>query len=346
MNIVFLIIGLVIGGLLIFLFLRPKLKKVQLDTNKIYEEIKKQEDIYSSLIEKNEKLKTDFSEKSLVFNEQLNRLYQDVSILETNKNNLKSSIEELRAEATKSTEEIYNTSYKLMQEKLDKAAEELSKQYETAKDKCVREYLTALQESNEDFMKQFADLHQKLSIAKEELAEYRAKADAAINAAKREEEKLLQLDKYKINLSDLDLLEINRLREIAPYFRNARAIYKIIWESYYRNPTTDLINRVIGTSITTGIYKLTNLKNSKVYIGQAVDIGSRWKEHIKAGLGIDTPNSILYNGMREEGVENFTFEILEICPGTQLNNRETYWIEFYRSREHGYNMTKGGSSKK
>lgn len=89
----------------------------------------------------------------------------------------------------------------------------------------------------------------------------RAKADAAIAAAKREEEKLLEIDKYKILVTDLDLLEINRLREIAPYFRNARAIYKIIWESYYRNNTTDLINRVIGAGTHTGIYKLTNLKN-------------------------------------------------------------------------------------
>lgn len=95
----------------------------------------------------------------------------------------------------------------------------------------------------------------------------RAKADAAIAAAKREEEKLLEIDKYKILVSELDLLEINRLREIAPYFRNARAIYKIIWESYYRNLTTEMINRVVGAGEHTGIYKLTNLKNQKVYIG-------------------------------------------------------------------------------
>lgn len=95
----------------------------------------------------------------------------------------------------------------------------------------------------------------------------RAKAKAAIEAAKREEEKKLELDKYKILISELDLLEINRLREIAPYFRNPRAIYKIIWETYYRNNTTDLINRIIGSEEKTGIYKITNLNNQKTYIG-------------------------------------------------------------------------------
>lgn len=177
------------------------------------------------------------------------------------------------------------------------------------------------------------------------ISDMRAKVDAAIAAAKREEEKLLEIDKYKILVTDLDLLEINRLREIAPYFRNARAIYKIIWESYYRNNTTDLINRVIGAGTHTGIYKLTNLKNQKVYIGQAANLADRWKDHIKAGLGIDTPNNMLYTAMIKDGVENFTFEVLEECERSALNDRETYYIEFYRSQEHGYNMTKGGARK-
>lgn len=190
-----------------------------------------------------------------------------------------------------------------------------------------------------------ASKREEVKIAEQQLATLRAKADAAIAAAKREEEKLLEIDKYKILVSELDLLEINRLREIAPYFRNARAIYKIIWESYYRNNTTDLINRVIGAGTHTGIYKLTNLKNQKVYIGQAANIAERWKDHIKAGLGIDTPNNMLYAAMIKDGVENFTFEVLEECERSALNDRETYYIEFYRSQEYGYNMTKGGARK-
>ena len=106
-----------------------------------------------------------------------------------------------------------------------------------------------------------AQKHREAEELQKKLDVLRAKADAAIAAAKREEEKLLEIDKYKILVSDLDLLEINRLREIAPYFRNARAIYKIIWESYYRNLTTDMINRVVGSGAHTGVYKLTNLTN-------------------------------------------------------------------------------------
>ena len=188
-----------------------------------------------------------------------------------------------------------------------------------------------------------ADKNREVEVLQKKLDILRAKADAAIAAAKREEEKLLEIDKYKILVTDLDLLEINRLREIAPYFRNARAIYKIIWESYYRNNTTDLINRVIGSGTHTGIYKLTNLTNQKVYIGQATNLADRWKDHIKAGLGIDTPNNMLYTAMMKDGVENFTFEVLEECERGSLNDREKYYIDFYRAQEHGYNMTRGGA---
>ena len=147
--------------------------------------------------------------------------------------------------------------------------------------------------------------------------------------------------KYKITLSDEDLIEINRLREVAPFLRNSRPVYKIIWEGYYRNPTNDLINRVISLNNATGIYRLTNTINNMSYIGQAANISDRWKQHIKCGLGIDTPNSLLYKGMLTSGVENFKFEIIETCSRDKLNEREKYWINFYKTEEYGYNMTKG-----
>ena len=76
-----------------------------------------------------------------------------------------------------------------------------------------------------------------------------------------------------------------------------------------------------------------------------MDLSTRWKDHIKAGLGIDTPSNILYKAMAADGVENFSFEVLEECDRSELNNRETYWIDFYNTTIFGYNMTKGGGKK-
>ena len=47
--------------------------------------------------------------------------------------------------------------------------------------------------------------------------------------------------------------------------------------------------------------------------------------------------------MEEIGLENFSFEILEQCPRTELNTQEKYWIGYFKSKEFGFNVTAGGS---
>jgi group I intron endonuclease len=75
------------------------------------------------------------------------------------------------------------------------------------------------------------------------------------------------------------------------------------------------------------------------YVGQAVNIADRWKQHIKRGLGAETPTkNKLYPAMTEFGVENFTFEIIEECDKAQLNDREDYWQEYFKAKEFGYSI--------
>lgn len=79
-----------------------------------------------------------------------------------------------------------------------------------------------------------------------------------------------------------------------------------------------------------------------MYIGQAVDIATRWKNHAKAGLGIDTPaNNKLYKAMQEDGLENFSFELLEECSRAELNEKEKWYISLYQSDQFGYNSNSG-----
>lgn len=44
--------------------------------------------------------------------------------------------------------------------------------------------------------------------------------------------------------------------------------------------------------------------------------------------------------MREDGIENFIFEIIEECPKELLNEKEIYWINKLNTLENGYNMGK------
>lgn len=105
-----------------------------------------------------------------------------------------------------------------------------------------------------------------------------------------------------------------------------------------------MLGRVIGPVEKTGIYKLTNLLDGRVYVGQAVKIGARFKEHVKKGIGADPPTkNRLYPAMLECGVENFTFEVLEECPPEDLDLKEKFWIDYFQSKTFGYNVTAGNN---
>lgn len=322
-----------------YFVLRPKLKTTQEYNYKTEEQNK----ILQHDKECYEKEIKTLRNTSSLLQEELSNTRVKIAGLQASEAQIKENIEKTREMIDNDNQVIYQKSFDLMQEKLSQAAEQEASKFQEAQRIAEEEYLKALEDIALETAAALASKREEVKIAEQQLATLRAKADAAIAAAKREEEKLLEIDKYKILVTDLDLLEINRLREIAPYFRNARAIYKIIWESYYRNLTTEMVNRVVGAGTHTGVYKLTNLTNQKIYVGQAVDIGERFKQHTKCGLGIDTPSNMLYAAMMKDGVENFTFEVLEECGRGELNDREKYYIDFYRAQEYGYNMSRGGA---
>ena len=69
------------------------------------------------------------------------------------------------------------------------------------------------------------------------------------------------------------------------------------------------------------------------------NLADRWKQHIKRGIGAETPTrNKLYPAMLEYGVENFTFEIVEECERSKLNEREDYWQEYFHARDYGYSI--------
>lgn len=87
--------------------------------------------------------------------------------------------------------------------------------------------------------------------------------------------------------------------------------------------------------MTIGIYKIQNLVNNKVYIGQSVHIERRWSEHCQP-----SSNSVIARAIKEYGKENFSFEILEQCLIEELDYKEEYYIHLYNSVvPNGYNVT-------
>ena len=93
-----------------------------------------------------------------------------------------------------------------------------------------------------------------------------------------------------------------------------------------------------------GIYKITNTVNQKVYIGQSVDVFRRLTHH-KHELTLNKHrNDYIQHSVNKYGLENFTFEILEFCEVEELDEKEIYYINQYNStnKDYGYNIQSGG----
>ena len=93
------------------------------------------------------------------------------------------------------------------------------------------------------------------------------------------------------------------------------------------------------------IYKITNQVNNKIYIGATTRHPSiRFDEHCSDAVRF--PNRPFYSAINKYGIKNFKLDIIEECKSSELEEKETYWIEYYGSFKYGYNATVGGSGKK
>lgn len=245
----------------------------------------------------------------------------------------------------KSVNTIYEKSLDAMQERLDQSSRELSNKFQKETDNYQSEYLLVLEDLTAELNKELQDKKLILQEIKTEIAEFKAKSDAAVEQAKRQLEMEDNIKFYQINIEPEDQKEIEALMSIENQLRNKRSLYMLIWTNYYSKAVNELANRVLGAGVVTGIYKITNIQTQQVYIGQSKDIRTRWRDHVKAGgLNIDCPSTNkFYKNMQKYGVENFTFELQEKCSANDLNDREKFWIDFFSANSFGLNSTSGNS---
>ena len=210
-----------------------------------------------------------------------------------------------------------------------------------------QEYLKLLEDSESEYDYSLQEKKEQLIDVTARLESLKASMAVALEENKRIRQSKEQADFYRIQISDIDVQEIKKIREIEPYLRDTSPLNKVIWKSYYENPFNSMVGRVIGGETKTGIYKLTNTTNGLIYIGKSENIGNRWREHVKKGIGAEAPNrNKLYPAMLATGVENFTFEILEECSSEELDSKEAFWIDYFNSKVDGYNATVGNTLKK
>ena len=266
--------------------------------------------------------------------------YLDSQVLSAKEeyNTLKKEYDTLQ-EYCKHADQEYHMKLSLMESSQKTKEQELIQKYNT----LCEEQEERLGEVSRDFLLEWRKTSEKLLNDKNALAaqieEERATLNAAIDAAKRAQLEQIKKDYYKIMLDAVAQEDIEHLRSIEPLLARPESLNKIIWKVYYEKPVSDMIGRVVGDTTKTGIYKITHCASEMAYVGQAVDIASRWRQHIKRGLGAETPTqNKLYPAMKKFGPEAFMFEILEECDRNKLDEREDYWQDFYRVKEFGYSI--------
>lgn len=226
-----------------------------------------------------------------------------------------------------------------MTTEVEQQSKDLINKYEQLESELLVHYQDLADAQRDEWLITTEKLDNQILEKKNQLNNLQRMANAAIESNKRAAADKQQKDFYRLQLDEIDKEEIKRIRSIEPYLRKKEPLNKVIWKVYYEKPCTDLIGRVVGQGRKTGIYKITNIDNGMCYVGQAVDIAERWKQHIKRGIGADPPTqNKLYPAMLAIGVENFMFEIIEECSGNLLNEKEDYWQNFYNAKEWGYSI--------
>ena len=88
-----------------------------------------------------------------------------------------------------------------------------------------------------------------------------------------------------------------------------------------------------------GIYQIRNLVNDKVYVGSAVNLHRRKREHFTRLENNKHPNIKLQRAYNKYGSNNFIFEVIEIVDNKEfILSREQYYIDHLNVVNEGYNI--------
>ena len=296
------------------------------------------------LIYKSGKIKVQRNDQINQIQQQINTKKYIVEILEKNIKDYQLEIEDqkntintLTKQKIEITQEIKNQQKELNQQ-YDKKIQQYNKNFESFCNSLNDNY-----KMKEEKLTQKIDLlNRQRESVEGQLDQVKKVYQAATAARIREQQEQEKKIFYQLQIPEKQISDIKKLEQWKNQLNDPSIVSKIIWSSYIIKPTSDLCNRILGSSIVCGIYKITNQLTKENYIGQSVNISDRFKQHIKCGLGIDASfTNRLYNNMQKYGVWNFTFELLQKCNRDKLNEKERFWIEMYQSNKVGMNITKG-----
>ena len=243
---------------------------------------------------------------------------------------------------------------KVYEEQLRAMALSNAKRYEetlmnVAKDKVEAEQEKMQKAAQASFEKTMTDLgiqaeaaRAQIEVLTKEINEYSAKQAAINEAILRQRALEEQQDFYRVCLGPEAANDVEILNAARRNLKKPEIIDKIIYDNYIGKPVLEMIKRVLQNTTCSGIYKITCIKTGEIYIGKSTDVKSRWQQHCKSAFNCGTiAHSLLHTKMKQYGIEQFTFELVEQVPKEQLSEREKFYINFYQTKETGLNERNG-----
>lgn len=97
-------------------------------------------------------------------------------------------------------------------------------------------------------------------------------------------------------------------------------------------------------SMTSGIYKITNTKNGKFYVGSAANFSSRWsghRHHLKRGTH---SNKHLQSAWNTYGEQNFEFSVIKNVDPEYLLAEEQVYLDKWVGHADCYNIASSAES--
>ena len=327
-----------------------RLKELQQEFERKYDELRKEEqrlEIRAAEITlESQRLDEQFGEKQVYYNSNIAMLEEQKERLQTSLNQTVQQIESRQKELRESSEK--EIAMQQEQVKLRVRAFEETELLKTKNEltEKSRQFQEEENKKKEQFLQQIIvekkQIEEELKLIKNELTEYQKKQQAINEAILRQRELEENLSFFSVNLDEKAIEDIKILLSIRDNLRFRENLDKLIYETYISKPVNEMIKRVLKGQSPSGIYKITRIKTGEIYIGKSTDIKKRWQEHCKTAFGVGTiAHSVLHTTIKKDGIENFTFELLEEVPKDRLTEREKYWISFYNSKDYGLNERLG-----
>ena len=278
-------------------------------------------------------------------NEQIRKEYRDlVNAKKQQEEERKRSLDRLDSEIShKYTElDLIDSKIRSQNERIKNEKKIIQEASEERRKNLEKDYQRKKEELEQALKQKQASAQEKIDTINAELQSLKNTKAAIIEARQKELALKEQADLYRLNISQNELQDIQLLRSIQFRLTNPRVLSMLIWQTFYQPLAKKKFPIILGDKEVCGIYKITNMKDDKVYIGQSTSMYKRWTQHCRCGLNIDTPQgNKLYAAMLEDGLENFTFELLEKCSREELDKKEAYYISLYNSVQYGYNSVSG-----